>query len=103
MKDRAIIFNDIVSHIWCLPNEPISRPSTCDCEDYKDTSAFFSFEEKRSTGRIPLSSKGRVVKLVDENRRNDRVVGRGKEREREKEAQHAVEILPCRTCYIWRA
>lgn len=100
MKDRAIIFNDIVSHIWCLPNEPISRPSTCDCEDYKDTSAFFSFEEKRSTGRIPLSSKGRVVKLVDENRRNDRVE---EKREREKEAQHAVEILPCRTCYIWRA
>lgn len=84
MKDRAIIFNDIVSHIWCLPNEPISRPSTCDCEDYKDTSAFFSFEEKRSTGRIPLSSKGRVVKLVDENRRNDRV-----EEKREREGSTA--------------
>lgn len=86
MKDRAIIFNDIVSHIRCLPNEPISRPSTCDWEDYKDTSAFlFLFEEKRSTGRIPLSSKGRVVKLVDENNRRTKRPCGGRERGREKE------------------
>lgn len=45
---------------------------------------FLFFEEKRSTGRIPLSSKGRVVKLVDENRRTKRPCGWKRKRERER-------------------